>query len=92
MSRNIQVPIKNKSTFANQQQSQQVRGGGLLHIMIIKAELTRDTDYFLDMDPYVEVTYKKEVQKTPVLHNAGKTPEWFITMSPILIDQLEDYI
>jgi len=69
-----------------------VRGGGLLHIMIIKAELTRDTDYFLDMDPYVEVTYKKEVQKTPVLHNAGKTPEWYITMSPILIDQLEDYI
>ena len=56
----------------------------------MKAELTRDTDYILGMDPYMEVSYKKEVQKTPTLHNAGKTPEWYINMSPILIDQLED--
>ena len=75
---------------ASQQQSQQLRGGGLLHIMIMKAELTRDTDYILSMDPFVEVSYKKEVQKTPTLHNAGKTPEWYINMSPILIDQLDD--
>lgn len=61
-------------------------GGGLLNLVIIKAELSRNTDYLSDMDPYVEIAYKKEVQRTPILHNAGKTPEWDISMNPIVID------
>jgi hypothetical protein len=60
--------------------------GGLLHLMIIKAELSRDTDYLTDMDPYVEIAYKKEVQRTPMLRDAGKTPEWNISMNSIVID------
>ena len=67
-------------------------GGGLLHLMIIKAELSRDTEYLSDMDPYVEIVYKKEVQRTPILHNAGKTPEWNISMNSIVIDLMEDNI
>ena len=61
-------------------------GGGLLHITIKRAELTRNTDYMSDMDPYVEIVYKKEVQRTPILNNAGKNPEWNISMSSIYID------
>jgi len=30
-------------------------GGGLLHLIILKAELARNTEYFGDMDPYVQV-------------------------------------
>ena len=70
----------------------ELTGGGYLHMMIHKAELSRDTDYLTDMDPYVEVLYKGEVQRTPILHDAGKTPEWNITMNPIAIDSLDDEI
>jgi uncharacterized protein YciI len=48
--------------------------GGLLNLVIIKAELSRDTDYLTNMDPYVEIAYKKEVQRTPMLRDAGRTP------------------
>lgn len=60
--------------------------GGLLDLKILKAELSRDTDYLTDMDPYVEIVYKKEVQRTPMLRDAGRTPQWNISMSPIVID------
>ena len=38
------------------------------------------------MDPYVEIVYKKEVQQTQIKENAGKTPEWNVTMNAIVID------
>jgi Ca2+-dependent lipid-binding protein len=82
----------NNNKLASTMSVHQIMGGGLLNLMIIKAELSRDTDYLSDMDPYVEIVYKKEVQKTPILHNAGKTPEWDISMKPIVIDLMEDYI
>lgn len=44
------------------------------------------------MDPYVEIVYKKEVQQTQIMENAGKTPEWNVDMNAMVIDQLEDKI
>ena len=64
----------------------QLIGGGLLHLSIIKAELRRDTEYISDMDPYVEIVYKKEVQQTPIKENGGMTPEWNVAMNAIVID------
>lgn len=57
---------------------------GVLELQIIKAELTRDTDLFGKMDPYVIVEYvepgmetsQKQRKRTKVCHSQGKTPVW----------------
>ena len=67
-------------------------GGGLLHLIILKAELARNTEYFGDMDPYVQVQYNYEIQKTPVLNDAGRTPEFNITLAPFIINSMDDDI
>lgn len=42
----------------------------------ITAKLTRDTDMFSNMDPYVKFKIGKTKVKTSVAKNAGKTPSW----------------
>lgn len=50
---------------------------GPLHIKIISAQLTRDTELVGKMDPYVEFKIGgQNVYKTAVLDGAGKTPQW----------------
>ena len=38
------------------------------------------------MDPYVEIIYRKDVQQTQILDNAGKSPEWNIKLNSIVIE------
>ena len=50
---------------------------GPLHIKIASASLTRDTETFGKMDPYLELSIGgNQIHKTAVLDGAGKTPEW----------------
>jgi hypothetical protein len=54
---------------------------GILNIKIISAELTRDTDAFSKMDPYVTITWDDQAGKqtkktTAVCTDGGKTPSW----------------
>ncbi len=46
-----------------------------LNIKIVSAELTRDTETFGKMDPYLELFIGDElIHKTKVLDSAGKNP------------------
>lgn len=50
-----------------------------MNIIIIKpitAQLTRNTDFFKNMDPYVIFTIGNNSVKTSVASRAGKTPSW----------------
>ncbi len=48
---------------------------GPLNIKIVGAELTRDTEMFGKMDPYLELFIGGElIHKTKVLDDAGKSP------------------
>ena len=50
---------------------------GPLHIKIVEATLTRDTEMVGKMDPYVELKIGGVlVHKTAVLEGAGKSPQW----------------
>ena len=50
---------------------------GPLHVKIVGATLTRDTEVVGKMDPYLELTIGGvQVHKTATLDGAGKTPEW----------------
>jgi Ca2+-dependent lipid-binding protein len=66
--------------------------GGFLHLSILKAELLRNTEYLGEMDPFMVVTYNGLVQKTPALQDAGKTPEWNISLEPIPVSSMGDNI
>ena len=53
------------------------RTSGVLKMNIVKARLDRDVEMFGKMDPYVLVESKgKQMLKTSVAEDAGKTPEW----------------
>jgi Ca2+-dependent lipid-binding protein len=54
---------------------------GILNIRIISAKLTRDTDTFSKMDPYITIiwddqTGKQTKKTTAVCQDGGKTPNW----------------
>jgi len=49
---------------------------GKLKVTICEAKLTRDTEMFSKMDPYVVMKYKDQELKTKVKDEAGKRPVW----------------
>lgn len=50
---------------------------GLLNITIVDAKLTRDTEMFGKMDPYLDFSINGvHLHKTAVKDEAGKTPVW----------------
>ena len=49
---------------------------GALALTVIEARLTRDTEAFGKMDPYVKISTRQQNFKTAVKSGAGKTPTW----------------
>ena len=49
---------------------------GKLKLTIVEAKLSRDTEYWGKMDPFVVLKYNKEEHKTKEIENAGSTPKW----------------
>lgn len=49
---------------------------GKLTLVIQRAELTRDTETFGKMDPYVLITFDSKIRKTSVKQEGGKIPIW----------------
>ena len=49
---------------------------GALALTVIEARLTRDTETFGKMDPYVKISTRQQNFKTAVKNGAGKTPVW----------------
>ena len=43
---------------------------------MIEARLTRDTETFGKMDPYIKISTRQQQFKTAVKSGAGKTPVW----------------
>ena len=42
----------------------------------LEGKLTRDTEVFGSMSPYITITFGKNKYKTKVAHEQGKTPKW----------------
>ena len=49
---------------------------GNLAMTVIEAKLTRDTEFFGKMDPFVVLDYRNQRQRTKVHMDAGKLPKW----------------
>jgi Ca2+-dependent lipid-binding protein len=49
---------------------------GILTIHILEAKLTRDTETFGKMDPYVVINTRQQRIRTKTMQNAGKNPKW----------------
>jgi len=49
---------------------------GILRLHVIEAKMTRDTDFFSKMDPYVVIETRDQKLKTRVKQGAGKLPRW----------------
>ena len=49
---------------------------GSLRLEIIEARLTRDTETFGKMDPYVVIETRHQKHRTTTKQGAGKTPRW----------------
>ena len=49
---------------------------GKVTILIMEARLTRDTEMFGKMDPYVIIETKFQRVRTDTHEDAGKTPTW----------------
>ena len=64
---------------------------GALTLNIIEAALTRDTEMFGKMDPYVSIKYLKQKVKTPIKDEAGKKPCWDFVIE-FFIKDIEDII
>ena len=47
-----------------------------MRLHVIEAKLTRDTEWFSKMDPYVVIETRHQKLKTRTLDGAGKTPKW----------------
>ena len=56
-------------------------GKGTIVIIPKTARLTRDTEMFGSMDPYVKVKYDGQKYKTKVHNGGGKNPSWNDTLS-----------
>ena len=50
--------------------------GGELKIHVIEAKLTRDTEYWGKMDPYVEIKTSVGTKRTATHQEGGRTPVW----------------
>ena len=50
--------------------------GGLLHVTIIEARLSRDVELFGTQDPYCKIEYMGRKYETQVCLNGGKNPVW----------------
>ena len=49
---------------------------GKLALTVVEAKLTRDTETFGKMDPYVKIQTRQQNFKTGTKDGAGKTPVW----------------
>ena len=49
---------------------------GKLKLHVIEALLTRDTELFGKMDPWVKIETRQTKLRTRTLNGAGKTPKW----------------
>ena len=49
---------------------------GSLALTVIEARLTRDTETFGKMDPYVKIVTRQQQFRTKTKDSAGKTPVW----------------
>jgi Ca2+-dependent lipid-binding protein len=47
-----------------------------MKLTVVAAKLTRDTETFSKMDPFVELKLREQTLRTKVLKSAGKTPVW----------------
>jgi len=65
--------------------------GGTLRVRLIEANLTRDTETFSKMDPYVNIIYNAvKVGKTKTLDGAGKKPKWNQSFEIQIMDIMDD--
>ncbi len=53
---------------------------GNIHIEIISAKLSRNTEIIGNMDPYVSIEYKKIKYKTKISKASGLLPMWNETL------------
>ena len=51
-------------------------GAGLLTLKVEEGKLTRDTETFGSMSPYITIVYKNNKLKTKVHNYGGKTPKF----------------
>ena len=49
---------------------------GSLKLTVLEAQLTRDTETFGKMDPYVKIETRMQKFKTATHNGGGKTPKW----------------
>ena len=49
---------------------------GTLKITVVEANLTRNTETFGKMDPYVKLETRMQKFKTTTINSGGKTPKW----------------
>lgn len=49
---------------------------GILAIKVLQGKLLRNTEFFGQMDPFVQVDYRGKTFKTTALQEAGKNPIW----------------
>ena len=49
-------------------------------IIVVEGKLSRDTETFGNMDPYISIKCLGEEYKTPVHQNGGKKPKWNHTL------------
>jgi Ca2+-dependent lipid-binding protein len=49
---------------------------GSLKLTVVQAQLTRNTETFGKMDPYVKIETRMQKFKTNTINGGGKTPKW----------------
>ena len=49
---------------------------GTLTLTVVEAQLTRNTEFFSKMDPYVVIETRMQKIRTKVMQGAGKKPVW----------------
>ena len=54
----------------------QAQSAGSLKITVVEAQLSRDTETFGKMDPYVKIESRMQKFKTNTINGGGKTPKW----------------
>ena len=57
-------------------QEQLLKQQKLLKIKPVSANLERDVERFLSMDPYIKIKIGSEEFKTPACKRGGKSPKW----------------
>ena len=63
---------------------------GKLSILILEARLTRDTEMFGKMDPYVIIETRMQRIRTATQDDAGKTPSWANEVAEIDVKYVGD--